>query len=71
MVYMFDFLQILSTYPSIQLLHTVLKYLEVLHLPHLLRWPGHKAESLAEASRRGPRKPTLQEALLCLFSSCF
>lgn len=68
---MFDFLQILSIYPSIQLLHMVSKCLEGIHLPHLLRRPGHKAASLAAAPRRGPRKPALREALLCLFSSCF
>lgn len=67
---MFDFLQILSIYPSTQLLHTVSKCLEVVHLPHLLGGLGTGQIPGCSTAARA-RKPTLREALLCLFSSCF
>lgn len=66
MVCMFDFLQILSIYPSAQLLHTVSKCLKEVHLPHLLLWPGHQAASLA-AARATEAYPARGTALFILF----
>lgn len=65
---MFDFLQILSIYPSTQLLHTVSKCLEVVHLPHLLQGPGHRADSWLQHRGEGTEAyPARGAALFILF----
>lgn len=71
MVYICDFLQILPIHLSTQLLHMVLKCLDVVQLPHLLWWPGHQAASPAATLRARIAEAYMQKAPLCLFSSCF